>query len=64
MGFFPGTWEEQLDNPSRGSHEVKALITIAQGNERRHVGEVYEEIRLREGLTAQRNSNTVILGKK
>ncbi len=53
--IFEDTWDSVLcyglpGFGKFGSHEARALITIARGKEPRVLGEVYEEVRKNDGL--------------
>ena len=58
MGYEKECWDkimgEGIEGFSFGSHEVRALITIARGTKPRLLGEVYQEERLKGGLPADR----------
>ena len=58
MGFFENNWSEIMgsgfEGLKTGSHEVRALITIAIGKEPRVLGEVYREMRAQDNLPKKR----------
>lgn len=58
MGFEEDTWEhimsEGFDGSGLGSHEVRALITIARGTEPQLLGVVYREMRKKDNLPEER----------
>lgn len=47
LGYTPEYWEEVLTEKN-GSHELRGLVRIAQGNERRLLESVYNEERERD----------------
>jgi hypothetical protein len=59
QGYLEINWDLIMGTRNRrfGSHETRALIIIARGNCRRHLGEVYEEVRASEGLSEERNDS-------
>jgi hypothetical protein len=58
MGFVEDMWEKILEQGffghSFGSHETRALITIAKGNKPQILGDVYRKIRKAAGLPPER----------
>ncbi len=59
-GFDEQKWDNIMkrgfDGIAEGSHEIRALITIARGNKTRLLGNVYREIRAK--MNFQKNSKT------
>ena len=53
MGFFDNRWDEIMkkgfSGKSLGSHEVRALITIARGEQPQVLGEIYNQMRINDG---------------
>lgn len=58
LGYTEDTYDrlmsDGIDGMKFGSHEVRALVIIAQGSKPRFLGDVYKEIRIADGLPPER----------
>lgn len=59
MGFEEKLWDDIMargimEAGSFGSHETRALIVIARGEEPQVLGDVYKELRVKSGLPPER----------